>query len=732
MPITQPSETEPELIAALKSQAKLRATLGPPVIGMMLLTSWVYGSPYGAAGFNIILIVSAVHLAYAFLTLYITSRKTIFSPSRIITSTAVLDPLLLSGSLSMLGEHSALYVCFYLFTILGFGFRIGTRPMWICQAASIAGYVAVISSSPIWSRHPVFALSNLLLLVVVPFYATILIKKLISARAFAELESQRLASALESAEQANQAKRQFVSSVSHELRTPLNALIGMADLLKSTPLTAEQQDMVDSMDNASHAMLALVEDVLDFSKIEAGKLSVKISGLDLYHLLDETIGMFKYQALQRGLTLTMQIDPDVPWAVSGDSRHLRQVLTNLLSNAVKFTDHGSITLRVRVIAATEHNVRVRFEVEDTGIGIAAESQDKIFEGFTQAEELADRRYGGTGLGTTISKQLVELMGGKMGLHSQIGRGSVFWFEVPLPSHAGIVRHKVYDVISTASHRMNHKPYNVLVAEDNRVNAKVIHKILERAGHYPYVVSHGLEALDMLSRQHFDAIILDINMPMMNGLDTVKEYRAKQPATRHTPIIIFSASVTIEAKLECLAAGADEFLAKPIHVESLLDSIDRLVSGHAFTQTGMEASPNYTPRTCEQKINVVLDYSELAKFDPIKDWNFIDDLLNTFIADNQMRLGKLEEFLATSRFDEFKKTVHTMAGSAASIGAAAFRHSCSQIANLTMPEQSDVAGHLLAAMHSDFAQLRQAIERYLQHGQTISSIIPNEHGITHKT
>lgn len=721
MPNTQPSKTESELVAALKSQAILRVKLAPPVIAMMLLTAWLYGSPYGTVGLNVILMVITAHLFYAFITLYTTSQKIIYRPSRIVTITAVLDPLLLSGSLSMLGEHSALYVCFYLFTILGFGFRIGTRPMWICQAASIAGYIAVISISPIWRSHPIFAFSNLLLLAIVPFYATILIKKLISARAFAELESQRLALALESAEQANQAKRQFVSSVSHELRTPLNALIGMGDLLKSTPLGAEQKDMVESMDNASHTMLALIEDVLDFSKIEAGKLSIEISELDLYHLLDDIIGMFKYQALKRRLILTLQIAREVPWAVSGDARRLRQVLTNLLSNAIKFTDHGHITLRVKVFTITEHDVGIRFEVEDTGIGIAAESQSKIFESFTQADELVDRRYGGTGLGITISRQLVELMGGKMGLHSQLGRGSVFWFDLTLPRHVGIVRKKVSDVITTDSCSMNHKRYNVLVAEDNQVNAKVIHKILERAGHFPHIVAHGLEALDILSRQNFDVIILDINMPVMNGLETVKKYRAQQFEGRRIPIIIFSASVTTEAKLECLAAGADEFLAKPIHVESLLESIDRLASGCAFVQAVTTPSLICTPGAREKKSSVILDYSALEKFNQIEDRDFLNDLLNTFIVDTQIRLDKIEKFLSASQFNELNKTIHAMIGSAASIGATAFSQSCEQIADKAMLEQPGVIALLLPVVRNDFNQLCQTINQYLQHGKLISDL-----------
>jgi two-component system sensor histidine kinase RpfC len=314
--------------------------------------------------------------------------------------------------------ESALPLYFlYLWVIFGHGFRFGKRYLFFTLALSLLGFGAVILRIPYWENNLPLGIG----LWVGMFFVSLYVSTLVG----------RLTTALEAAESANQSKRRFISTVSHELRTPLNAIIGMGDLLRSTKLTVEQEDMVYSVDNASRMMLSLIEDVLDFSKIEAGKLVIENTEFDLHQLINSTVDVFRYQASENGLRLTSYIDPSVPYALRGDPHHLRQVLVNLLSNGIKFTKEGSVVLRIDSLVETAQSVQLRFEVEDTGIGISAEAQAKVFDSFTQADDSTTRRYGGTGLGTTISKQLVELMGGKLGLRSELGVGSMFWFELEL-------------------------------------------------------------------------------------------------------------------------------------------------------------------------------------------------------------------------------------------------------------------------------------------------------------
>jgi two-component system sensor histidine kinase RpfC len=338
------------------------------------------------------------------------------SPARRIAG-AILDSATASYFMVLIdGDGLPLYVV-YLWITFGNGFRYGKSYLLNTLALCVLGFSAVLYLSPFWRGHLAAGLGLMVAMVAVSLYVLTLVK--------------RLNEALQRAEAANLAKRQFVSTVSHEMRTPLNAIIGMLELLRDTPLNVEQAEMVKTVDASSRAMLGLVEDVLDFSKIEAGKVTIAKEAFDLYALCNSAMQVLKAQAEGKGVTFVSAVMPDVPPHVRGDHGHLRQVLINLLANAVKFTEQGSVTLHVSRLAEQDGVVTLKFSIRDTGIGIAPRDQQRIFESFTQADQGVTRRFGGTGLGTTIAKQLVDLLGGRIGVESAVGLGSTFWFELPL-------------------------------------------------------------------------------------------------------------------------------------------------------------------------------------------------------------------------------------------------------------------------------------------------------------
>jgi two-component system sensor histidine kinase RpfC len=364
------------------------------------------------------IIIVATLIAFSIFAAIIINPKP--SPSR-----RIVGIFLDQSSLSILlywtgGEHLPLFV-FYLWVILGNGFRYGLKYLYISFAVSLVGFGSVVLWSEYWQTHQSFATSLFIILSALPLYAAVLIKKLHAA--------------IDMAKQANEAKSRFLANMSHELRTPLNGVIGIGDLLKETNLTKEQRNLADMMQSSANTLLQLIESVLDIAKIEAGKINIEYEPLDLHSLVNSVIYMLAPLGSQKELIVSCSVDSNTPFKLNGDQQHLRQILVNLVSNAIKFTDAGTVHLRVYCSGGTREKPRIRFDITDTGIGIDPESIANIFEDFTRAKISSTRKLEGAGLGTAISKELVELMNGSIGVQSEPGKGSTFWFEVPLETSA---------------------------------------------------------------------------------------------------------------------------------------------------------------------------------------------------------------------------------------------------------------------------------------------------------
>jgi len=325
------------------------------------------------------------------------------------------DLCLTGYGISVVGDMAGPLYVILLWVSFGNGFRYGRTYLFASSAVSTVSFGVAISLNAYWRSHLTLAIGLQVGLVMLPLYISSLLKKLSAAG--------------KRAEEANRAKTRFLANMSHEMRTPLNGIIGMLDLMKGTPLSTEQEELTNTIGDSAHTLLFLMQDVLDLSKIEAGKVSVEVSDFDLYAVVKHTVAIVEPQARFKGLATFLRVPSNVPFLLRGDPLLLRQVLLNLLGNALKFTEKGEVGVRVTLESETPRHATVRFEVVDTGIGISADAQRRIFDRFTQADESITRRFGGTGLGTTISKEIVEMMGGSIGVHSEPGKGSTFWFTV---------------------------------------------------------------------------------------------------------------------------------------------------------------------------------------------------------------------------------------------------------------------------------------------------------------
>ena len=601
----------------------------------------------------------------------------------------------------------------YLWVTFGNGFRYGNKYLYHCQALSIVGFFISIQLSPYWKDHTTVGYSLLVMLVILPLYVAQLITRLNEAKLKAEEASNRAA-------EASLAKTQFVANMSHEIRTPLNGIIGISTLFKTTPLNADQRDLLKTLESSSKLLLSLLNNVLDFTKIEERKFTVENVAFSPAEAVHDSLEIFRSQANSKGIQLGASVSNAIGTHM-GDAFVLRQVLANLLGNAIKFTQQGSVTISATMLQDDAEKSTLRFEVADTGVGIAADKQGKIFESFTQADSSTTRKFGGSGLGLTIAKHMIEEMGGRLNFQSTENVGSRFWFDLVLDKEILIefaAETAAIAVIEpSSSAELNTKALDILVCEDESTNQKIITRLLSLPGHRVEIVINGDEMLDALEQRKFDLVITDLNMAGMSGTDALKIYRFTQPNDKNTRFILFTADATTNAREAASEAGFDAFLAKPIDAATLFNTIENILNLAPNTAvTWMNNA--LSPITIESELaadNLHLDLDTLSELEKIgaSDELFMHRLLRNYLSDTLKLIYKIEAAIKQKRYGELHDYCHAIKGNSLSVGAVQLASISEAISKLNASVPSTQALEMLDTLNSDFSKLTLAVEDYLR-------------------
>lgn len=459
--------------------------------------------------------------------------------------------MLLTGA----GPFSAYFLIFP-WIFISNGVRYGKTSLTYTTIISTISFATVVLATGSGYSHYLEASAYFLFLLILPFYINIMLKREMEERA--------------EKERALNTRNEFLATISHEIRTPMSGIIGMTKLLERTELNEQQKEYISSLHDSSSILHSLINDILDLSKLEAQKTQLDLHAVNLRKVINSVIQIFTPQAKAKSIQLDCQIK-NIPEIIRTDKNKLRQILLNLISNAIKFTQSGSVLVKITGNKKNNDLWNIKFEIIDTGSGIEQKDIPRVFEAFYQCNKTLNLPHQGTGLGTTISKELVGLMGGEIGLSSNSGTGSTFWFQLPLQEITS--NSQSIDLPSTTTAQIS-KPLNILVAEDDLINAKVITTFLKDEGHTVVLVNNGEEAINKLTTAKYDLVFMDMRMPITNGPEAAKKWRQLEKGDSHIPIIALTANASSADRQLCLDSGMDDFLIKPVSAEQLNDVIQK--------------------------------------------------------------------------------------------------------------------------------------------------------------